>query len=699
MSNVSPSLTLTLGAGSDTVMIDRWTGGSTVTISDFAADPGGDKLDLNGVWNQLVGWDGSANPFGTAGFAHAVQDGADVLLQVDRDAGGAAYSFETLVRLGNHTLADFPNANAADNFNPPYPIDGTPPAGQTLIGGAGSDTLNGGLGNDVIYGDPIGSSTGGNDTLDGAPGNDTLYGGPGNDTLVGGAGSDLLIGGDGSDNLSDGSGNDVLQGGAGDDTLTLNFLGSGTPVLNQVADGGTGNNSISVQNNGNSGSGNPNISYQLSAGSGNDSFSVSGSGAVTLDAGDGANSIYVYGNGNRDIASGSGNDYVTIGAQGWAYQPQSQTYSYTIDGGGGNDNVNLQNLFAYNYSNMSLQVAVDAGAGNDTIYAPQTYDSVNYGMGSAGSLHIDAGDGDDVVHLGASGGAMSNVSPSLTLTLGAGSDTVMIDRWTGGSTVTISDFAADPGGDKLDLFGVWTQLTAWDGASNPFGAGFAHEVQSGADVLLQVDRDGDGTAYGFETIVRLSNHTIDDFPSANAADNFYPDYRLDGGGINGLQILGDSSSNALLGTIGDDVMRGFGGDDTLSGQNGNDLLIGDDGADALNGGHGSDILTGGAGNDTLTGGGESDTFVFDAATDSQDVVTDFTAGAGGDVLDIHQVLVGYTPGTSVLSDFLKIEDSGSNAVVLVNPDGIGTDFSAIATLQGQAGLLLNDLIANHQIVA
>ena len=38
-----------------------------------------------------------------------------------------------------------------------------------------------------------------------------------------------------------------------------------------------------------------------------------------------------------------------------------------------------------------------------------------------------------------------------------------------------------------------------------------------------------------------------------------------------------------------------------------------------------------------------------------------------------------------------------NTTVQVNADGVGTDFVPIATLSGVTGLLLNDLLANHNL--
>jgi len=54
----------------------------------------------------------------------------------------------------------------------------------------------------------------------------------------------------------------------------------------------------------------------------------------------------------------------------------------------------------------------------------------------------------------------------------------------------------------------------------------------------------------------------------------------------------------------------------------------------INGTSGVDILFGGTGNDLLTGGGGSDVFVISKGYGS-DTVSDFQAGAGGDVLRVQ----------------------------------------------------------------
>lgn len=97
---------------------------------------------------------------------------------------------------------------------------------------------------------------------------------------------------------------------------------------------------------------------------------------------------------------------------------------------------------------------------------------------------------------------------------------------------------------------------------------------------------------------------------------------------------GTSGNDSLAGSTANDVIYGLDGADTLSGGDGNDLLRGGTGNDVLIGGNGADTLDGGAGNDTLTGGAGVDLIVA-TADGGADVVTDFTAGTGGDVVDLR----------------------------------------------------------------
>ncbi|MCD2517212.1 DUF4214 domain-containing protein [Massilia sp. G4R7] len=214
------------GAGSDTYAFsDTFNKWPLLTITDFQTGAGGDLLD---VYSFLPSSTRGGNPFGASGHARLVQEGANVLFQVDRDGVAGPQGWETRVVLENTRSADFTGANFPDGIRPDggsggLALTGGPGADtidgglldDTLRGGDGNDTLRGKLGADRLYGD------GGDDLLSGNEGDDVLDGGAGNDTLLGGEGKDTLSGGDGNDFLVNDGGDDLLDGGGGVDTVVL----------------------------------------------------------------------------------------------------------------------------------------------------------------------------------------------------------------------------------------------------------------------------------------------------------------------------------------------------------------------------------------------------------------------------------------------------------------------------------------------
>ena len=70
---------------------------------------------------------------------------------------------------------------------------------------------------------------------------------------------------------------------------------------------------------------------------------------------------------------------------------------------------------------------------------------------------------------------------------------------------------------------------------------------------------------------------------------------------------------------------------------------------------------------TLTGGSGADTFVFRHGETGSDTITDFST-TDGDKIDIHDILIGFNPLTSAITDFLHVTASGSDAIVSVDAD-------------------------------
>jgi Ca2+-binding RTX toxin-like protein len=147
--------------------------------------------------------------------------------------------------------------------------------------------------------------------------------------------------------------------------------------------------------------------------------------------------------------------------------------------------------------------------------------------------------------------------------------------------------------------------------------------------------------------------------------------------------------------------------DVITGSAGNDVLVGGAGKDTISGGAGTDNITGGIGADNMTGGTGVDTFngtltssVASSATaiagatlaagdtltfgNGVDVITDFTAGAGGDVLEntaaaVAAIATGIgqnvTTGfaTATTNYFVSGTYNATTGSFTVSADGVGAD--------------------------
>ncbi|WP_099733280.1 midcut-by-XrtH protein [Delftia sp. 60] len=164
-------------------------------------------------------------------------------------------------------------------------------------------------------------------------------------------------------------------------------------------------------------------------------------------------------------------------------------------------------------------------------------------------------------------------------------------------------------------------------------------------------------------------------------------------------ITGGNGANTINAGSGNNIVFGGGGDDNLSAGSGSDVLIGGSGNDTLNAGSGTDRLIGGSGDDLLIGGdaGENfvDVFVWllgdqgAAGTPALDRIQNFstaaagTNGAGGDVLDLRDLLQGESAGppsnaAGNLANYLHFEITGGDTWVHVShTGGFGADSHAV----------------------
>ncbi|WP_228157564.1 type I secretion C-terminal target domain-containing protein, partial [Acinetobacter sp. AM] len=140
-----------------------------------------------------------------------------------------------------------------------------------------------------------------------------------------------------------------------------------------------------------------------------------------------------------------------------------------------------------------------------------------------------------------------------------------------------------------------------------------------------------------------------------------------------------------------------GGNDTIYGGSGDDIIIAGAGNDIIYGGSGNDIISTGRGDDTIMydvlnaadakGGNGTDTWVDYEANDKIEFAADFFDGLLAD--------------KSNIGDYITVvADGNGNAVIQVDRDGSAAThtMSDLLIVENQAGLSLQDLIDNNQLV-
>jgi Ca2+-binding RTX toxin-like protein len=623
------------GAGRDTYALHDSMANIDLGVADFAAGDGGDVVELEGaLWNTSYK---GGNPF-ALGFVRLLQDGADTLLQVDRDgAAGAASSFATLVRLSGVTAGSL----TAANFHGVDPRGSL--TGMTLEGTAGTDGLSGDLMNDRIFGG------GGADFLFGGGGDDLIEGGDetgAGDSIGGGAGKDLLYGGAGDDRLSGDEGNDLLDGGSGNDDLYEN----------------AGDN-------------------QLLGGEGNDVLNESSSGHSLLDGGAGNDRLYAYAGSHR-LLGGEGDDFLLYTA------PESQKDAHaTLDGGDGDDVIRTEFW-------RGTTVTASGGQGADRF-------DIRTPGGAGGELTIldfnaQQGDTIDLTQMLGENYSGNPFGPVGRLRLVQQGDDTLLQHDSDGAAGAAAGFVTLA--RLANVLATSLGPTSFIGYFKPDGSseGLTLEGDDSADKLKGTNLDdtifgrgGNDDLTGGGGNDRLDGGDGDDRLQDSSGDNVL----LGGSGKDtlGSESIGD---DLLDGGDGDDILSGGQGNDTLLGGAGNDRIMVGKGNTLIasnikvDGGDGDDQISFAAGTGTtkvtVTGGAGVDTYFFDLGSHEESVViTDFKVRTGGDKLSVGSVLPWTGWGNPFGKDgYLRLVQSGSDTLLQLDFDGAAGPgaFRTLATL-------------------
>lgn len=633
--------------GDDTYLIS--TGAGSDSIYDFSGTL--DTLMVTGTIdaNDLV-------------FTTGSRDGTDTNDIVIAWTGGA-----DSVEIENQILSSNPNSGIdrvlfADGYTlslfryPTWTFGAS--AGAATNGSSADNTILAYGGDDTV------SGLDGNDEIHGGDGVDTVHGGNGNDLLHGGRGDDTVNGDSGSDTIYGGSGVNQLNGGADDDTYVVT---TGFDTITDIS----GNDTLKFV---------PDVSLEAM------SFSNTGTSDVTITVAAGPTAIVIN---QRSAITTDRIDQITFADGFWLNFADYNSWRFASSGGG--------NLYGdnNNASGVSIADTLIGGLGADSLRGYDLNDTI---FGGAGTDTIFGGNDNDILHGGSDNDTLKGDAGLDILYGGEGNDVLF-----GGTNY------GDTTGDADTLFG---------------GAG-DDTLNAGVGDDLLYGEDGDDTLRGQDGVDSIYGGAgVDEIDGGNGNDVIFGDNGDDdiSGGADNDLIYGGFGSDAIVGNDGNDVLHGESGDDTLNGlegidtvhggsgndtiyggtevdtlhgDDGDDVIKGQGGNDTVHGGAGADSLQGDEGLDTLYGGSDGDIFLFFAASafdGNVDLIKDFVLedgeGATEDVLNLADLLLGYSSTTSAITNFLMMTTDGADTLVSVDRDGTGSayGFAQIARLEAVTGL-------------
>jgi Ca2+-binding RTX toxin-like protein len=507
--------------------------------------------------------------------------------------------------------------------------------------------------------------------------------GSGNDTVAFTTVRDnpFIMTGDGDDTINGGRGQDYVDGGGGSDVLVVDYSGNTFDGTSSYSAGMTMGVSASYlpeedryENYGSASAYRAVSAQDYVSFYHIERFDVRGTPAVdnvyggfgddTL-SGNGGNDTLRGGAGSDSLVGGSGSDLI-----------EGDAGDDTLDGGDGDDSFKS----GWASSDAVLQTGwIEGGSGVDTL------EGANFSQLKSGYLLKDDGTVHAAVTL-AGGMRASGLEYITSGRLGSGNDTVAF------TTVRDNPFIETGDGDDT--------INGGRGQDNVDGGG-------GIDVLV-VDYSGNtfagtssysaGMTLNVGSSYLQSEDRNDNYGSASAFRSVGLQDSVSFSHIERLDVKGTPAADALNGGSGSDTLSGNGGNDTLRGGAGADSLVGGSGTDLMEGNEGDDTLcVDGAAAATVAGGAGRDVLRFTNYTVIPAVVfSDFEPGAGGDIVDASALVKGfkgYTGGNPFTGGYLKVVQSGADALLQFGADGNKT--AAYKTLVRFSGVSAAKLVSEN----
>lgn len=577
--------------------------------------------------------------------------------------------------------------------------------GNWLDGGAGADVLTGGAGDDTYIvqdaGDTVLESAG--EGFDRVISSRTYTLGANVENLILTGTSAINGTGNALDNgLTGNSAANVLRGGLGDDTYVIDALdtvientGQGLDTVKSFSSATLGMNVENLML----------LGRAHLSGTGNEL-----SNAITGNAG---NNVLDGRGGNDRLYGGTGDDTYIVGDGDYVSENFQEGTDLVLSSVGYYMTPSVENLtLTGTDSNYAI--------GNDLANVITGNAGDNLIDGRAGTDTLIGGDGDDFYVVDSNVG-----SPTASLSLFGEPGAYVVQgpldftQADGTFTVSASDLNSDGQADTLRLTylddggysGNWFYLdvsTARLGVN--FAPGFYPDAQRAA--FAEPGHPGlDFSGNGMGNNQVYGNFTI------NAAEFDYS---------SGVPVLTDFSvqfeqhgetrtAPAVYGTFEytvqiqtDAVVEQLNqGNDTVDSSasyvlpdNVENLALSGFGPSSGTGNALDNVIRGNDASNRLTGGLGSDTFAYGVYGTAPDTITDFATGAGGDKLDLRDLLWGYSVNASNIADFVQLTGGASRTEVAVDRNGVGGDFVMLATLENVAlsASLLNDLLANGNLI-